>query len=367
MDRSSLNPLLSRRAFGLGGAALVGAAVAGPLGGVARADAPSAGEWVDVPAPPLAGRSHLLGIAAPDRWHVFAGGTENAYQPDSRAVMLQRNPRGWTRVAMPEGLAVVNDVRAHHAANVWALAAGQNAQERTDLLHWNGRRWTTVAGPVGEQLQAIDVDRRGGLWATGIHGDATTVSVRRHGQWTNALTLPQPSGLNAIAAGSASDVWAGGFGESQIGPTPLWHFDGTDWTRTPWGSEWAHWILQIEYVAPDDVWFYALEQHPLFPPPTLHHWDGSAFTVHRLPSRSASAGEVQPKSVMGFLGSIAADGRGGVWVSSPFDPAYLLHFDGTSWTQATPPLAVTAYSMTRVPHTGIIWAGTQVGTVWRNP
>ncbi|GAA2266040.1 hypothetical protein GCM10010402_22240 [Actinomadura luteofluorescens] len=365
MDRPPPGSPLSRRAFGLGGAALVGAALAGAPGGGAYAAEPSAGEWVDVPVPPLAGRSHLLGIAAPDPWHVFAGGTENAYQPDSRAVMLQRTPRGWTRAAMPEGLVVVNDVRARHAADVWALAAGRNAQERTDLLHWNGHRWTAVAGPEGELLQAIEVDRTGGLWATGISGDATTVSVRRHGQWTNALTLPQPSGLNAIAAGSASDVWAGGYGESQIGPTPLWHFDGADWKRTPWGSEWAHWILQIEYVAPDDVWFYALEQHPLFPPPTLHHWDGSAFAVHRLPSSSDPVGEVRPKSVMGFLGSIAADGRGGVWVSSPYDPAHLLHFDGTSWIQATPPLGVTAYSMTRVPHTGIIWAGTQVGTVWR--
>lgn len=365
MDRSPLNPLLSRRAFGLGGAALVGTAVAGPLGGVARAAGPPVGEWVDVPVPPLAGRSHLLGLAAPDPWHVFAGGTENAFEVDSRAVMLHRSPRGWTRVAMPEGLIVVNDVRARHAADVWALAAGQNAQERTDLLRWNGRRWTTVAGPTGELLQAIDVDRTGGLWATGVSGDATTVSVRRHGRWTNALSLPQPAGLNAIAAGSASDVWVGGYGESQTGPTALWHFDGTDWTRTPWGGEWAHWILQIEYVAPNDVWFYALEQHPLFPPPMLHHWNGSAFTVHRLPS-SDSVGEAHPMSTVGFLGSIAADGRGGLWVSSPFDPAHLLHFDGASWTRTTPPLGATAYSMARVPHTTTVWAGTQIGTVWRH-
>lgn len=316
-----------------------------------------------MPVPPLTGRSHLLGIAAPDPWHVFAGGTENAFQPDSRAVMLHRTPRGWTRAALPEGLLIVNDVRARHAASAWAIASGQNAQERTDLLHWNGRRWTTVSGPAGEQLLAIDLDRSGGLWATGIAGDVSTVSVRRNGRWATSFTLPDPSGLNAIAAGSASDVWVGGMG-TQTGPTPLWHFDGTDWTRFPWGSTWAHWILQIEYVAPDDVWFYALEQHPLFVPPTLHHWNGSEFTVHQLPGASGQGG-VRPASVVGFLGSIASDGRGGVWLSTPFDPSDLLHFDGASWTRVPPPAAATAYSMARVPHTSTIWAGTQIGTVWR--
>ncbi|WP_433325349.1 hypothetical protein [Spirillospora sp. CA-294931] len=315
-----------------------------------------------MPVPPPAGQSHLLGIAAPSPWHVFAGGTENAFQPDSRAVMLHRTPRGWTRAALPDGLAVVGDVRARHAADAWAVASGRDAQQRTDLLHWNGRRWTTVSGPEGRRLQAIDLDRSGGLWATGTGGDTTTVSVRRDGRWANSLTLPEPSGLNAIAAGSASDVWAGGMGESQTDPTPLWHFDGAGWTRFPWGSTWAHWILQIEYVAPDDVWFYALEQHPLFPPPALHHWNGSGFTVHPIPRPS---GAVRPASAIGFLGSIASDGRRGVWLSTPFDPSHLLHFDGASWTRAVPPAGVTAYSMTRVPHTTTIWAGTQIGTVWR--
>jgi hypothetical protein len=365
VDRLPPDSPLSRRAFALGGAALVGTAMAGTLAGSARAAAPPPGEWVDVPVPPPSGRSQVFGIAAPDRWHVFAGGTENAFQPDARAVMLHGTPRGWTRAVLPEGLAAVNDLRARHAANAWAVAAGRNAEERTDLLHWNGRHWTTVAGPAGERLQAIDLDRTGGLWATGFSGDAATVSVRRHGQWTNTLVLPESSVLNAIAAGTASDVWAGGIGDSQSATTPLWHFDGTDWTRIPWGSPWPHWILQIEYVAPDDVWFYALEQHPLFPPPTLHHWDGSAFTVHAIPGPSDPVGAVEPKSAVGFLGSIAADGRGGVWLSGPHDPAHLLHFDGASWTRATPPVSVTAYSMTRVPHTTTMWAGTQIGTVWR--
>jgi hypothetical protein len=340
------------------------AAVPGPLTGTARAAAPPPGEWSDVPIPPLPGEAYLLGAAAPDPWHVFIGGTENAFQPDARAVMLHRTPRGWTRASLPEGLAVVSDIRALHAANAWALASGPNAQERTDLLHWNGRRWTRVPGPAGQQLYAIDADRTGGLWATGTGGDATTVSVRRNGRWASSLTLPRPFGLNAIAAASASDVWVGGPGESQTGPTPLWHFDGTDWTRVPWGTTWAHWILQIEYVAPDDVWFYALEQHPLFPPPTLHHWNGSEFTVHALPGPSDPVGGVRPTSVVGFLGSIASDGRRGVWLSTPFDPSHLLHFDGASWTRAVPPAGVTAYSMTRVPHTTTIWAGTQIGTVW---
>ncbi|MEU5988788.1 hypothetical protein ABZ806_07400 [Spirillospora sp. NPDC047418] len=363
MDRP--HPLPSRRAFTLGGAALLGAALTGPLTGSARAAAPPPGEWADVPVPAPAGRSQLLGIAAPDPRHVFAGGSENVFQPDARAVMLHRTPRGWTRAALPEGLAAVNDLRARHAASAWALAAGPEPRERTDLLHWNGRRWAAAPGPGGTLLQAIDLDRTGGLWATGIAGDATTVSVRRHGRWATSLTLERPSGLNAIAAGTAGDVWAGGPGESQTGPTPLWHFDGTEWTRVPWGTTYAHWILQIEYVAPDDVWFYALEQHPLFVPPTLHHWNGSEFTVHQIPGPSDPAGEVRPMSAVGFLGSMASDGRRGVWLSSPYDASHLLHFDGSSWTRATPPVPVAAYSMTRVPHTTTVWAGTQIGTVWR--
>ncbi|MFA1540585.1 hypothetical protein [Actinomadura monticuli] len=367
MDPSTAHPHPSRRAFTLGGAALLGAAVAGPLAGARRAAAaPPPGEWAAVPAPPLAGRGNLLGIAAPDPWHVFTGGTENAFQPDARAVMLHRTPRGWTRAELPEGLTAVNDVRAANAASAWAVATGQDPQERTDLLHWNGLHWTAVAGPAGQRLLAIDLDRAGGLWATGgSGGDDATVSVRRHGTWTTSLTLPEAAGLTAIAAGTPSDVWVGGTGRSSAPPTPLWHFDGADWTRVQWESAYAHWILQIEYIAPDNVWFYALEQHPLFPPPTLHHWNGSEFTVHKIPGPFEPLGEVRPMSAIGFLGSIASDGRGGVWVSSPYDTSHLLHFDGTSWTRETPPVMVTAYSMTRVPHTTTVWVGTQIGTVWR--
>ncbi|TDC61743.1 hypothetical protein E1200_28255, partial [Actinomadura sp. GC306] len=362
MKHSAANPLLSRRAFTLGGAALLGAAAAGPLAGTAHA-APPSGDWTDVPIPPLSGRAQLFGIAAPDPLHVIAGGTEDA--SGRSAVMLHRGLRGWTRAALPAGLAVVNDVRARHFADAWAVAAGPDASARTDLLHWNGRRWTTAAGPAGEQLYAIDLDRTGALWATGITPDGATVSVRRGGRWTNTLTLPGLPGLNAIAAGGPSDVWAGGFGGSSTGTTPLWHFDGAAWTRIPWGTAYAHWILQIEHVAHDDVWFYALEQHPLFPPPALHHWNGSEFTVHRIPGPSDPAGGVRPMSATGFLGSIASDGRGGVWVSTPADTSHLLHFDGSTWTRETPPATVTAYAMTRVPHTTTIWAGTQVGTLWR--
>lgn len=372
MERPVPNAVLSRRAFALGGAALFGAAVAGPLTGpltgplIGRASAaPPPGGWADVPIPPLSGRAQLFGVAAPTPVHVFAGGTENASQPDARAVMLHRTPRGWTRAELPEGLAVVTDVRARNPADAWAVASGPSAAERTDLLHWNARRWTTVPGPAGQQLYAIDVDRTGALWATGIGADGATVSVLRHGRWTTSLTLPQPAGLNAIAAGRRSDVWAGGIGTSQTGPTPLWHFDGAAWTRMPWGTPYAHWILQIEYVAPDDVWFYAIEQHPLFPPPTLHHWNGSAFTVHPIPGPSDPLG-VRPLSAVGFLGSIASDGRGGVWVSTPFDTSHLLHFDGAAWTRSTPPARATAYAMAQVPHTTTLWAATQAGTIWHH-
>ncbi|TDB91370.1 hypothetical protein [Actinomadura sp. 7K534] len=364
MEHRPANPSLSRRAFTLGGATLLGAAAAGSLTGTARAAAPPSGGWADVPIPPLSGRAQLFGIAAPDPWHVIAGGTENAFQPDAAAVMLHRGLRGWTRAPLPEGLAVVNDVRARHFADAWALASGPDASARTDLLHWNGRRWSTAAGPADQQLYAIELDGTGALWATGITADGATVSVRRHGRWTNSLSVPGTAGLSAIAAGGPSDVWVGGIGGSS-GPTPLWHFDGTEWTRMPWGTTYTHWILQIEHVAPDDVWFYALEQHPLFPPPTLHHWNGSEFTVHRMPGPSDPLGGVRPMSAIGFLGSIASDGLGGVWVSSPYDTSHLLHFDGASWTRETPPIGVTAYAMTRVPYTTTVWAGTQIGTVWR--
>ncbi|WP_018657302.1 hypothetical protein [Actinomadura flavalba] len=317
------------------------------------AAAPPPGTWTAVPYPALAQPgARLHGITAPGPRTGFAVGTEDG---ESEPVALRRVGATWTRQALP-ATAPPNlvDVDARSPADAWAV--GQSPDPATPrALHWNGLRWKTDPLPLPTPI-AVSVDSSGRPWVAGTkggEGDGSAVYRRTGAGWVKSLDLPPGELLDAISARTPRDVWAAGSGG---GTLALHHYDGTAWRAVSYPASWPQWVLQIEQVAADDVWFYVLPMDPMFSGPNLVHWDGTAFTAHRVPR--GAGGVTAAISDPGFLGDLAADGRGGVWVSRN-DDGRLHHFDGAAWTSVPNPAPGQVYDLARVRGTRQVWgAGT---------
>ncbi|MFA1549814.1 hypothetical protein [Actinomadura chokoriensis] len=353
MQPSASNPHLSRRAFTLGAAALLGAAAVPALPKAARADVPPGG-WTTQPIPGAQPDIGINAITAPTRQSAFAVGVETGAAGQA-PVALHWDAGAWQRVPVPDGM-VPNlvDVAARTPARAWAIAQSTVQTDDPLVMSWNGLAWEAVDAPVGEWV-ALDVDQLGRPWMIGGEvddqlGSGTSLYRRDGGGWTRLLREPSGTLFTAISVRSPSDVWLGGYGT-------LRHFDGQTWTERPItdSTGYPHWILQIEHVSAEEVWFLTVSTYPLDMSARLVRWDGTDFTVQRLPGTSAAVGT---RSAIGFLGSLAPDGRGGVWVG---DGMYrtLRHFDGTTWTVADVPMQGSnqIQALARVRHTSTVWAG----------
>ncbi|QKG21979.1 hypothetical protein [Actinomadura verrucosospora] len=343
---------LARRTAPLALAAAVAGTLTGAgLTGTALADAPS-GAWTATEITGLTAPA-LYGVTAPGRERAWAVGTQSSA---SAPLILSYRHGAWTPQAAPAGTApVLVDVASGGPSNVWAVGQG-GGDATAKSLHWNGRAWKAVAYPRTQPM-AVSVDSRGKAWSVGSNTDGSGAGVFRRtgGTWTDkGLALTGGGMLDALAARTPKDVWAGGLGSSGDG---LWHYDGTAWTQMDIPGDWPHWVLQIVALSPKDVWFYTLPQDPLFSGPDLVHWDGTAFTVTKTPS---PYGQVRTFAQdVGFLGDIASDGRGGVWLQDS-RTAYYRHFDGTAWTDVPRPGGGTGgapqvYDLAQAGRTASVW------------
>ncbi|SNS51027.1 hypothetical protein SAMN05443665_1005123 [Actinomadura meyerae] len=352
MPRSVPNPHPSRRAFTLGAAALLGAAAVPSLPGSARAAGPAG--WTTQPIPEARPDTTINAIAAPARRSAFAVGVETG-TAGRVPVALHWEAGAWRRVPVPAGVVPdLVDVAARTPGRAWAIAQSSVWTDDPLMMRWRGGAWEAVEAPIGEWV-ALDLDQYGRPWMIGGEvddhlGPITSVYRRDRTGWTRLLYEPIQTVFTALSVRTASDMWLGGYGT-------LRHFDGQTWTdRTiPDPSGYGHWVLQIEQVSSGEAWFLTVRTHPLDMTARLVHWDGTGFTVHSLPGPSSAVGTM---SAVGFLGSLATDGRGGVWVG---DGMYrtLRHFDGTTWTVADVPMqgANQIQALVRVPHSRMVWAG----------
>lgn len=140
--------------------------------------------------------------------------------------------------------------------NVWAVGSFSKQRTQTLIEHWDGSTWSIVSSPnVGkgvshdnylEGVTAVSGNAND-IWAVGKyynpgtpHGYHTLVEHWDGSSW-KVVKSPDPGGMGgnpilyAVAAVSASDVWAVGY---SINPnaaylTLIVHWDGSNWSVVP--------------------------------------------------------------------------------------------------------------------------------------
>lgn len=181
------------------------------------------------------------------------------------------------------------------------------------------------------------------VWAVGYYHDPSllvTLALAEHWdgtQWHVVSAHPPAtgSGFGAVAAVSPTDVWAvGSFTKGTVGRTLIEHWDGRRWSRIRSpnvGSTDGNTLNAVAAVSATDVWAVGFHQsttavaHPL----TLH-WNGTAWSVVPAPDPGDSV----------FLYAVAASSSGDVWAVGYHDlPSltFILHWDGSAWTQVSSP------------------------------
>lgn len=194
-----------------------------------------------------------------------------------------------------------------------------------------------VITPLGsiakvDELYGVSADSPSDAWAIGVTPEFAHVIVH----WDGTAWLPVQdvlSGGDAVAARTASDVWATGYGD---GRAELEHWDGASWTLTPTPDVHGY-FDDVFALSAKDAWAVGNEIHGRTRRTLIEHWDGSTWT------RQAS----DPPDVKGsrYLYSVSADSPSDAWaVGDSQNNPIVLHWDGHAWNDVkTPPLENTYY------------------------
>ncbi|MEA2574308.1 MAG: hypothetical protein QOH93_1606, partial [Chloroflexia bacterium] len=189
--------------------------------------------WSRVPSPNQGNGYNLLeavtAVSSNDAWAV--GEYMDVATNKLRTLTLHWNGTAWALVTSPNagpGFHLLLGVAQAGPDNVWAVGYYVNSSgvDRTFIMQWNGSSWGIATsanqGAEDNKLRGISVVPGSGgavIWAVGVYEDASShdhALFERYssGSWSVVagadLGAGSISDLSAVAAISATDIWATG-------------------------------------------------------------------------------------------------------------------------------------------------------------
>lgn len=260
-------------------------------------------------------------------------------------------PASAVRAALPPGSFLpgqLSGVAAASAGSAWAVGVGNDRKLLVE--QWDGRAWSKVSIPDPARgfipLQAVAARSASDVWAAGeiafgghpliLHWNGT-----RWGRVRSPTTSGQGDVLAAVAAASASDAWAvGNAGSSSILSTTLIeHWNGRTWSHVPspapqpgcGGCQFPGDSLSgVAVTSASDAWAVGGSGHGVL----IEHWDGTRWGWVRGAAAAAPGGS---------LSAVTALSATDAWAVGSIRGATLTeHWDGTTWTRVPSPSPVPA-------------------------
>ncbi|MGD0990311.1 MAG: hypothetical protein ABR874_21065 [Candidatus Sulfotelmatobacter sp.] len=162
---------------------------------------------------------------------------------------------------------------------------------------------------------------------------------------------PKENYLLSVSASSSTDIWS-------VGASTI-HYDGTNWTAFPapdMPGNGSNLLNGVADVSPDNVWAVGYINFQIvgaYQSPIVEHFDGTSWSVFPSPQFPA------PQTAE--LNSITAISANDIWAGGeefedPYAFPLLEHFDGTSWTQYSPPVSNCIVRGISADSTDDIWA-----------
>jgi hypothetical protein len=307
-----------------------------------------------VPVFSFHGQLDSVAAASPD--DVWAVGFSGSTITDVRTLMLHWDGRTWSRVASPQVLdgvpGVLSDVTAVSDSDAWAVgvtaaasASGESAGAgKPLLLHWNGSRWSQVAGlpAVNGSLSGITMSSHSG-WAVGsfvVAGHPRPLILRWDGAaWRQE---PAPAGVGdlslvRVAVSSAGTTWAIGDAPVKGSLTErsvLMRWSGSSWQRVSFPLAGPANSLSDVAVGPDGT-AWAVGQDATVTSPLNIHTNGPTLSMRWTGATWQAVPVPGPKA--GFYGVTIAPG-GAVWaVGGDASSALAMRWTGSAWDSVPVP------------------------------
>ena len=328
----------------------------------------SAQHWclVRSPSPGMTSNifSAVTALSANDVWAV--GSFSNNAWVDasvSKALIEHWDGQQWVVVASPNpwDYDILNGVAAISSHDVWAVGISYTnyANDRGNALieHWDGKHWQVVPSPnliggLNNELDAVAAVSATDVWAVG----GFQVSYYRwqpliehwNGVRWSIVSAPNPgqvgSRLSGVTIVSANDIWTVGISFSnKLDRTLIEHWNGRAWSviaspNAPQGNEFSN-LTAVAAASNTDIWAVGstatTQVGPFAHVPTrmlIEHWDGIRWGIVSSPT----VGTVSE------LRAVTAISPSDVWAvggDNLFRGALLEHWNGTSWSIVASPKA----------------------------
>ena len=250
----------------------------------------------------------------------------------------------WQIIASSNGSRQVNELHGVSALaenDVWAVGVSYNTEltlGSTLIEHWNGSRWWVVPSPNPSssvnKLNAVAAVSATDVWAVGTAPTRSATVLILHWDGVAWSVVPNPTNgipltnLAALTVISANDIWAVGSGViADESATATLHWDGTTWSviASPnVGPEVDNSLAGVTAVSSNDIWAVGTQQPTNLTDPSalILHWTGSAWTI--VPNVSPEGSHLQAAS------AVASND---VWATGYSDLGTLAeHWDGSSWS-----------------------------------
>jgi hypothetical protein len=178
----------------------------GPRGQVNARFNGSAWHKAILPGPPLG----VSALSARDIWAVGpTSGTAGKPQPGQVMIAMHWAGKAWQTRAIPHALtryrfADAFNVAAASPQSLWWAYQIESTRGKVEpggrLLHWNGRRWISIALPASLDItEGMQQDGHGGIWLNALNttksGLRSFVYHYRTGRWARQR-LPPPPGYD---------------------------------------------------------------------------------------------------------------------------------------------------------------------------
>ena len=232
----------------------------------------------------------------------------------------------WKKVAFPGSNGYVNAAAASSPSNVWAAFRPAAGGPGSQVDRWNGKKWAVVKSFPGS-VTGFSVLSPDDVWAFGGASYGEGVFHFNGRSWAEVSST-----LSGGSATSDQNVWA--FSGTQVA-----HYNGRKWTETNVAGLFPP--STGGHVAPAVTGVLALSPNNVFAAGT--GWGGAggagggpAVVLH-FNGHSWSRAAVGP-SVLA-PGSLASDGRGGLWMTSDTHENFqvLLHYSAGQLVNANEP------------------------------
>ncbi|HLG92314.1 MAG TPA: Ig-like domain-containing protein, partial [Acidimicrobiales bacterium] len=284
--------------------------------------------WSVVPSPNATTTStnELTAVSADapnDVWAVGYYNAGTASSPVYQTLAEHYNGTSWSLSATPDVSTTQSEtltgVAAVSASDVWAVgsyySSGTPSTTRTLLMQWNGTAWALVPdaqspdpGSAANVLNGAAAASASDVWAVGYQassGPDQTLAANYNGLSWSPVATPNASAtganvLNAVAAASASDVWAVGYASNgTVDQTLVEQYNGTSWSvvSSPDANTTGDNVLSSVAVdTASDVWAVGYYNAGTSTSPVyqtlIEHYDGTSWSVVSSPDTSSSATNV---------------------------------------------------------------------------